>query len=195
MEPEGFDLVTIFFSDIVGFTTLCTVLSDEDVSDMLDRLYLKLDDLSHKHDVFKIETIGDAYMCVTNLVKDQNEDHAKRIAQFSIDAIQAAHETLVKLDDSSMGSINIRVGFHSGPVIARVVGSRLPKYSIFGDTVNTAARMESNSETGKIQCSDRSATLLKKQCPKIRLIPRGRIAVKGKGDMETFFVSQNSVKK
>ena len=85
VEPENFDMVTIFFSDIKGFTTLSADMSPEKVSDMLDRLYNKFDDLSHKHGVFKLETIGDAWMGVANLFEACPDDHVKRIALFSID--------------------------------------------------------------------------------------------------------------
>ena len=85
VEPENFDMVTIFFSDIKGFTTLSAEMSPQKVSDMLDRLYNKFDDLSHKHGVFKLETIGDAWMGVTNLFEACPDDHVKRIALFSID--------------------------------------------------------------------------------------------------------------
>lgn len=127
-------------------------------------------------------------MCATNLMKEQEQDHAKRIALFSIDAIKAANETLIDPEDPSMGPIRIRVGFHTGPVIASVLGSRSPKYGIFGDVVNTASRMESTSLPGKIQCSDHSAAFVQRQCPEMLIVSRGPIPIKGKGEMNTFFV-------
>lgn len=160
---------------------------------MLDRLYLRFDALADKHDVFKIETIGDAFIGVTNLVKDQ-DDHVKRIAEFAIDCIEAARQTQICLEDPSMGHVIIRVGFHSGPVIASVVGSRLPKYTILGDSVNTAARMESNSLPGRMQCTQQSARLLAAQCPAIPIAPRGEISIKGKGEMVTFWINEVSSK-
>jgi len=193
VEPESKEIVTVFFSDIVGFTTLCSKIDAVKVSDMLDRLYSRFDGLATLYDVFKIETIGDAYMAVTNLAKDQPDDHGKRMAQFAIGAEKAAAETLIDMDNPSMGTVSIRVGFHSGPIVANVVGTRLPKYTIFGDTVNTASRMESNSLPRRIQVSERTASIIKEQCPEIKLLYRGEIHVKGKGEMKTFWVNEEAV--
>jgi len=200
VDPERKDCVTIFFSDIVGFTDISSTLDPEKISIMLHRLYSAFDELSHAHGVFKVETIGDAYMAVTNLVEDQSNDHALRIAKFSIGAIKAAMNCAIDLDDASKGCVRIRVGFHSGPVVANVVGSRNLRYCLFGDTVNTASRMESNSEEFKIHVSERSAEILRKQLAiskvedraHIRVKKRGVIQVKGKGDMTTYWVSEPS---
>jgi class 3 adenylate cyclase len=190
VEPEHRDEVTIFFSDIVGFTDISSELPARKIADMLNRLYTKLDALSQKHDIFKVETIGDAYMAVTNLVKDQPDDHAKRIAQFAVEAISAANETHIDLEDPERGCVNIRVGFHSGPVVADVVGTRNLRYTLFGDTVNTASRMESYSKVNRIHCSSAAADLLVKQFPDLPLTSRGAIVIKGKGEMHTFWVNE-----
>lgn len=190
VEPTVRDIVTLFFSDIVGFTTISSSLPPIKISDMLDRLYNAFDDLSHKHGIFKVETIGDAYMAVTNLVQDQ-PDHAKRIADFAVDVMEAANKTMIDVEDPSKGFVTIRVGFHSGPVVANVVGSRNPRYCLFGDTVNTASRMESNSAVNRIHCSERSAKCLQEQHPSMPLLSRGWIKVKGKGEMKTFWVNES----
>ena len=188
VEPESKEMVTIFFSDMVGFTEISSKLSPMQVSDLLDRLYSEFDRLSHEHDIFKVETIGDAYMAVTNLVKDQ-PDHVKRIAAFAIDAIRAANETLVLEDQPELGCVNIRCGFHSGPTVANVVGSRNPRYCLFGDSVNTASRMESSSLTNRIHCSDRSAALLREQADgEFAILCRGLTKVKGKGEIQTYWI-------
>jgi len=189
VAPENHDLVTICFLDIVGFTDISSQLDPLEISDLLDRLYNSFDALSDYHDVFKVETIGDAYMAVTNLTKNQ-PDHCKRITEFAIDSIRVANQTLVNEKDPDMGFVQIRVGFHSGPVVSNVVGTRNPRFCLFGDTVNTANRMESNSQMNRIHCSEISATLLREQCPKIRIYPRGEIEVKGKGTMKTFWIHE-----
>lgn len=187
IEPETREMVTIFFSDIVGFTRISECLSAMAVSDMLDRLYVKFDEISRKHDVYKVETIGDSWMGVTNLIKPQ-PDHADRIAAFALDAMQAAHETLIDPADKNKGFLNLRIGFHSGPVVANVVGSRNPRYCLFGDTVNTASRMESHALPGRIQCSEASAELLRNEYIDVRITSRGKISIKGKGQMVTYWV-------
>jgi class 3 adenylate cyclase len=188
VEAEAKDPVTIFFSDIVGFTDISSTLEPHKVSRMLDELYSKFDALTDELGVFKVETIGDAYMAVTNLVSNQEHDHAKRIAQFAIRAIEVARTTLIDPDNPEKGRVNIRVGFHSGPIVANVVGSRNLRYCLFGDTVNTASRMESTSIKNHIHCSATAAKYLLLQAPEIPLFSRGMRQIKGKGEMETFWV-------
>lgn len=188
VEPEKRDSVTIFFSDIVGFTNISSQLAPEKISDMLDRLYTRFDALSTAHKVFKVETIGDAYMAVTNLVDDQ-PDHACILGKFAKDALKAARETLIDAENPSTGNIQIRVGLHSGPVVANVVGSRNPRYCLFGDSVNTASRMESNSIVNQIHLSESTAKLIQTQSPDLKTTYRGEINVKGKGLMNTYWLS------
>ncbi|KAG7367710.1 adenylate and guanylate cyclase catalytic domain containing protein [Nitzschia inconspicua] len=188
VEAETHDCVTVVFSDIVGFTTISETFSPLKVSNMLDRLYQAFDTLANKHGVFKVETIGDAYMGVTNLDGMQVDDHVKRIALWAQDAVFAASKIPIDDEDLSRGNVKIRVGFHSGPVVSNVIGSLNPRYGLFGDTVNTASRMESNSVEGRIHCTHASAELLVQQAPEIAVTVRGKIKVKGKGKMRTYWV-------
>jgi guanylate cyclase, other len=194
VEPEHFDCVTVFFSDIHEYDTLVNNLSPEEVSNMLDRLYSKFDAISRDHGVFKVETVGDTWMGVTNLATFQS-DHVRRIASFAVSTIQAARKTLVHEGKPEKGYLHIRVGFHSGPVIGTVMGARNLKYSLVGDTVNTASRMRSHSLPDKILCSEQAAQLLKEQAQKFFSIrSRGVINVKGKGPMETFWVTEKHLR-
>jgi len=191
VEPIYRDTVTVFCAKIVGFPEMYSYLPP--VSDIQDRLFSQLDALAAQLDIFKVQTIGDSYVAVTNLVKDQNSDHVKRIAKFSVAAVAAAKKTLVDVDDPSCGTVDIRVGFHCGSVVAKIVGSGLPRFSLFGDTVNTASYMESTSLSNTIQCTLTAATLMKEQCPQVPLHSRGTINVKSKGKMQTYFVNAWSV--
>jgi serine/threonine protein kinase len=189
VKPEPHDCVTVYFSDIVNYTTISSGLSATKVSSLLDRLYTKFDDICEVHNVFKVETVGDTYMTVTNLEKSQ-PDHCEIMALFALDCLEAAATTLIDEEDPSKGYVEIRSGFNSGPVVAHVVGKRNPRYSIIGDTVNTAARMESNSKVGRIQCSEESANMLLLGVSiDITVKRRGEVHIKGKGDMMLYWVT------
>ena len=189
VEPESREAVTIFFSDIVGFTSIASTLPDIKVSDMLDRLYSRVDELSVKHQIYKVETIGDSWMGVTNMIQDQ-PDHATKMVEFAVDMIHAANETLIDIDDPTRGCVNVRVGLHSGPVVANVVGTRNPRYCLFGDVVNVASRMESSSQKNRIHCSEKVVELLRDQgCTNVTMHPRGGVRIKGKGKMHTYWIT------
>jgi class 3 adenylate cyclase len=187
VPPERKEAVTMYFSDVVGFTNLSAALPPEKVSDLLDRLYLRLDELADRLGVYKLETIGDAYLCATNVAVAQ-PDHAARLARFAVAAVAAAADTPIDPAEPALGPVRIRVGLHSGPCMAGVVGRRSPKYTLFGDTINVASRMESTSVPGRVQCSARTAELIRAHDAGARLAPRGRIEIKGKGTMETWWV-------
>mmetsp|Transcript_48418 Transcript_48418/g.96968 ORF Transcript_48418/g.96968 Transcript_48418/m.96968 type:complete len:277 (+) Transcript_48418:1-831(+) len=184
---------TVFFSDICGFTNISAGLETHQVSAMLDRLFSAMDCAAERHGIYKVETIGDCYIGVSNLVTNQPHDHASRMASFCLDAMEAARSTLVDPDDPGKGSLMIRAGFDSGPVVGSVIGTTYKKYTIFGNTVNTASRMESTGVPGRIQCTRRAAELLQKEEQGVGCVfdmeERGKVEVKGRGPMTTFFVN------
>ena len=120
----------------------------------------------------------------------QADTHCKRIAEFAVEAVEAASKIRIDSDDEAKGYVKIRVGFHSGSVVSNVIGSLNPRYGLFGDTVNTASRMESNSRPGRIHCSEDAAVILQEQAPNMPLKQRGKINVKGKGLMTTYWVGK-----
>mmetsp|Transcript_15384 Transcript_15384/g.28983 ORF Transcript_15384/g.28983 Transcript_15384/m.28983 type:complete len:1197 (+) Transcript_15384:315-3905(+) len=154
---ERYNIVTIFFSDIVGFTSMAGEMRPMQVMKMLNELYTEFDKIAEKNGVYKVETIGDAYMVVGGAPERiPAPKAAQRVALFALETLE-----FVKNFRTSEGhKIHIRAGIASGPVVAGVVGKAMPRYCFFGDTVNLASRMESSSKKMKIQCSDFTRQLI-----------------------------------
>ncbi|XP_068175363.1 atrial natriuretic peptide receptor 2-like [Antennarius striatus] len=184
-EAQSFSNATVYFSDIVGFTQLSGASTPHQVVDFLNQLYTTFDDIIDNYDVYKVETIGDAYMVVSGVPQENGINHAGEIASMALDLVSVCHT--FKIPHKPNTQLKIRAGIHSGPVVAGVVGTKMPRYCLFGDTVNTASRMESTSEALKIQVSGATADLLLTLRGYI-LTCRGTLNVKGKGDMTTWWL-------
>eukprot|EP00918_Siedleckia_nematoides_P079159 GHVU01173366.1.p1 GENE.GHVU01173366.1~~GHVU01173366.1.p1 ORF type:complete len:849 (-),score=82.73 GHVU01173366.1:1182-3413(-) len=179
---EIFEQVTILFSDVVGFTRICSQISPMAVVSMLNAMYTKFDKLSEKHRVYKVETIGDAYMVVSG-APVVTKFHALYICDMALDML----DSMVDIIDPSTGSnMRIRIGIHSGTVVAGVVGLKMPRYCLFGDTVNTASRMETNGEAMKIHISE----MTKKHLDGFPYVTeeRGIVEIQGKVMITTYWL-------
>ncbi|ESO97829.1 hypothetical protein LOTGIDRAFT_104429, partial [Lottia gigantea] len=186
VKAELFDEVSIYFSDIVGFTKICSESTPIEVVNLLNSLYTLFDDIITNYDVYKVETIGDAYMLASGLPKRNGDKHIKEIADCSMDILSSI--TTFSIPHQPNKKIRIRIGIHTGPVVAGVVGLAMPRYCLFGDTVNTGSRMESTGVPLKIHLSPLSAEKLSAYESGYYLHCRGEIQVKGKGAMTTYFL-------
>ncbi|XP_060098656.1 guanylate cyclase 2G-like [Heteronotia binoei] len=185
VEPESFDSVTIFFSDIVGFTKLCSLSSPLQVVNLLNDLYSLFDNIIETFDVYKVETIGDAYMVASGLPIRNGTKHVEEIATMSLHFLSAMIS--FKIGHMPNEKLRLRIGIHTGPVVAGVVGITRPRYCLFGDTVNTASRMESTSLPLQIHVSLITAKILQ-SIGGYNLQERGTIRIKGKGQQQTFWL-------
>ncbi|XP_017765073.1 PREDICTED: atrial natriuretic peptide receptor 1-like isoform X2 [Eufriesea mexicana] len=182
---ETYDQVTIYFSDIVGFTKLSAESTPLQVVDLLNDLYTCFDSIIENFDVYKVETIGDAYMVVSGLPVRNGTNHAREIARMSL----ALRDTVMtfSIRHRPTEQLKLRIGMHSGPCVAGVVGLKMPRYCLFGDTVNTASRMESNGEALKIHVSPKTKEILD-TFGTFELVCRGEVTLKGKGTMTTYWL-------
>jgi len=188
VKAKLFDNVTVLFTDFVNFTNTAEIRSPQELVEELDTCFKAFDEIAAKFNIEKIKTIGDAYLAVAGL-PHANSHHA-------IDTVKAAIEMRNYMRDrrKKMGALTfeVRLGIHSGKVIAGIVGMKKFAYDVWGDTVNTAARMEQSSEIGMINISHETYKLIEN---KFVCSYRGEIEAKNKGKMKMYFIDQEFVDK
>lgn len=177
---DAYPEASVLFADMAGFTARASDTQPEELVRFLNNIYTKLDSIVESHGLEKIKTTGDAYMVVGG-VPDANPDHAGALACLALE-IQATLEGLL---DPKGRLVPVRIGIASGPIVAGVIGTRKFFYDVWGDTVNTASRMESTGEIGKIQVAPATHELL---MDRFEFQARGVIEVRGKGPMRTWFL-------
>ncbi len=177
---EQFDSASILFADLVGFTPMTAEMTPPEMIALLNNIYSHFDRLAEKYGVEKIRTIGDNYM-VASGVPVPRPDHAQALAHMALDML--AYAERLRTQDGK--AIQFRIGINSGPLVAGVIGRKKFHYDVWGDTVNTASRMESHGEAGKVQITTHTREILKEAfaCEK-----RGIVDIKGKGEMETWWL-------
>ncbi|MEG3940992.1 adenylate/guanylate cyclase domain-containing protein [Microcoleus sp. S36b_A3] len=178
---DKFEKATILFADLVNFTQISTTMPATQLVYLLNEIFSIFDQLSEKHGLEKIKTIGDAYM-IAGGIPIERPDHAEAIAEMALDMLVAIQELNVKLE----ANFEIRIGINSGPVVAGVIGTKKFIYDLWGNAVNTASRMESHGIPGRIQVSHYTYNLLH---DKYEFEDRGEIEIKGKGRMQTYFLT------
>ncbi|XP_056156828.1 retinal guanylyl cyclase 2 [Lampris incognitus] len=186
VEPEYFDSVTLYFSDIVGFTTISANSEPIEVVDLLNDLYTLFDAIIGNHDVYKVETIGDAYMVASGVPVLNGDRHTAEIANMALDILSAVGS--FKMRHMLDVPVRIRIGLHTGPCVAGVVGLSMPRYCLFGNTVNTASRMESSGMPYRIHVHESTVKILLDLKLGYKFELRGRTELKGKGIEETFWL-------
>ncbi|GMQ86671.1 MAG: hypothetical protein BMS9Abin07_2259 [Acidimicrobiia bacterium] len=177
---DRYESASVLFADIVGFTPLSETLTAEEMVEWLNEVYSAFDAFVQDHGVEKIRTIGDGYMVAAG-VPFPRDDHAAAITRLALD-IKAYFEALPPVHGHAT---NFRIGINSGPLVGGVIGTHKFQYDLWGDAVNTAARMESHGVPGRIQVTSATHHLIKDH---FTCEERGPIEVKGKGEMETWFV-------
>jgi adenylate cyclase len=177
---DQFSEASILFADVVDFTPLAEAMPPADVVGILDHLFSHFDTLAERYGLEKIKTIGDCYMVAAG-VPTPRRDHAQALALMAIDMVEAMKSS----DDVGHLGLELRVGINSGPVVAGVIGRKRFLYDLWGDAVNTASRMESHGTPGRIQITRATYELV---CDEFECEPRGTITIKGKGEMEVWYL-------
>ena len=185
-QPRHFDAVTVLFTDFVGFTRVAETMAPQQLIDGLEEYFRRFDALTATCHMEKLKTIGDAYVAAGG-VPTANTTHALDAALLSLAIRECVKETSLELAGSGMPSFAIRIGLHTGPLVAGVIGEQRFTYDLGGDTVNTASRMESGGEAGRINISDATFRLVE---PFFECSPRGSIAVKNRTAVEMYFLER-----
>ncbi len=181
MTADSFADVTVLIADVVGFTKLTPALSPDRLALILDEIFTLFDALADERGLKKIKTLGNSYMAASG-VPVPSVDHAARAAHMSLDMIEA----LDRFNERTASTLQVRIGIDTGRVVAGVIGRRLFLYDVWGDTVNTASRMESHGVAGRVQVSESTWRRLGEP---FLLEARGALEVEGKGELKTWFLA------
>ncbi|MBT8288351.1 MAG: adenylate/guanylate cyclase domain-containing protein [Flavobacteriaceae bacterium] len=184
VQAKKFNSVTVLFTDFLGFTHYADNLPPEDLVKAVDFYFSNFDRIIEKYGLEKIKTVGDAYMCAGGLPYP-TLDHPKMVVLAALEILEFVEQSK-QGNDLDLTKFNVRIGINTGPVVAGVVGTKKFAYDIWGDTVNIASRMETNSDPGKINISDNTYEIIK---PDFDCEYRGEIAVKNKGMMKMYYVN------
>lgn len=182
------DQVTVLFTDFKGFTALSEQVTPKELVADLHACFSQFDRICQKQNIEKIKTIGDAYMAAGGL-PSPNSTHAQDVVKAAMEMARVVDEGKAKKISAGLPYFEIRIGIHTGPVVAGIVGVKKFQYDIWGDTVNTASRMESSGKVGKVNISRATYELLKDDTT-LAFESRGKIEAKGKGKIDMYFVSE-----
>ena len=185
-EAMHFDISTILFSDFKGFTTISETLTAAQLVEEINVCFKAFDEIITKYGIEKIKTIGDSYMAAAGIPANNTASVSDTVHA----AIEMQDFIMARIEERTqmqLPSFQMRIGLHTGPVVAGIVGVKKFQYDIWGDTVNIASRMESSGVVGKVNISETTYQHVKDN-PGLEFTPRGKIAAKGKGEMEMYFV-------
>lgn len=187
-KAKSFEEVTMLFTDFIDFTKVSSMLSAIELVDQVNRYFKKFDQIMEHFGVEKIKTIGDAYMAAGGLT-EETKDSALNVVLAALEMQEFMNFNLNKEGQREHSTFNMRAGVHTGPVVAGIVGIKKFQYDVWGDTVNTANRLESCCELGKVNISQATYELIK-TTPQLQFEERGLISVKGKGELAMWYVTR-----
>nr|CAD2134715.1 unnamed protein product [Meloidogyne enterolobii] len=187
VEPRSYDSATVLFCQLVDFSTVLSKFPPDQVIDFLNQVFSTFDTIIRNHDAYKVETTGETYMVASGVPNENENRHVFEISEVAMEFREVSYT--YKSINFPDWKLQLRIGYHCGPIAAGVIGIKAPRYCLFGDTVNFASRMQSNAAPNQIQMSESTALLLM-GVSKYKLTKRGIVKVKGKGEVNTYWLNE-----
>ncbi|KAI6232173.1 Tyrosine protein kinase and Adenylyl cyclase class-3 4 guanylyl cyclase domain containing protein [Aphelenchoides besseyi] len=188
VEPRSYDAATVLFCQLVDFGRFLGQTAPHNVIRFLNDVFTRFDEVISQHDAYKVETTGETYMVASGVPQENDNRHVFEISEIALQLRDVCEG--YKVDHIPDWKVQVRIGYHCGPIAAGIVGARAPRFCLFGDTVNFASRMQSNCPPNQIQMSEPTAMLLM-PIARYKLMKRGIVRVKGKGDVNTYWLNEN----